>query len=118
MLFLQTMLTDANEVLYHPSHVTVYGGDSIGTLKELNSLTIPSEEHVTTLLRNCPEEYRSVLSLSLSLSLSPTSRTYSFSQSCNLLLFIIYHSFCPLYFFAYCTFFLDWFEIFIGTCLI
>ncbi|XP_063677273.1 E3 ubiquitin-protein ligase HERC2-like isoform X2 [Bolinopsis microptera] len=53
-----TMLTEASEQIYHPMSVTVLGGDTIWTLKELNTVEMNPGEYVTTLLRNCSEEHR------------------------------------------------------------
>ena len=55
---LQTMLTDVSEQIYHPHTVTVLGGDSIWSLKQLNTVETTADEYVITLLRNSPEEYR------------------------------------------------------------
>ena len=52
------MLDDASEQLYHPMSVTVLGGDTILTLKELRSVEISAEESTTTLLRSSAEEHR------------------------------------------------------------
>ena len=52
------MLTEASEQIYHPMSVTVLGGDTIWTLKELNTVEMNPGEYVTTLLRNCSEEHR------------------------------------------------------------
>ena len=52
------MVADPAEVVYHPAGVTVYGGDTMGALKELNNVEVNPEDQVVTLLRHCSEEFR------------------------------------------------------------